>query len=840
MAYGLLYRIEFQSRVYKHSWVIDILQDNYSGASSYLSLGASPVLRRDSSKSIQGTSLMLSLTSETVEQLISLYTTDNKQYKVTASKGGALIWSGFVLPEIYSEEYINAPYNVDVTASDGVGVLKDVPFELTGEVTILQVFKYCLDQTSLPLSFHLICDLQAEIQDINYPVWAQAKINVLGYKLASMSCYDVLAEVLSSSNSYVTQKNGAWLIARYTDKTDPYIYDNTLSYVGRGVRNEVVLGTNDSEAFPVGSLRLDILPAYKSCSFTREYHKIPSFCLNPSFSGGLTSWDVINQVSHITVNGVEYAELKNQTHNYASLSQRVIVTQSSATFELFYDFVCAALSPAALNTQGTFYVVVTLLQVGTGNYYTLDTDGWKLNQAKQLRVDSLLMGYTSPATTNSIIFGGFPVAGTLKIEFFLGTYAAEWSPENFALLVKNVNMTMSVSKGLLIEASLAPKASQSADDVKIGFADAPFSDNVERVLYNIIKIGSALTANWKVGTGAYASFLTNLVRDYCSIFGYAKRQLSGTIQSENLLETFFYDIFSDTSFYAVEQEYALYEDESGITLVEQLDHNHSLVIGAAQDIPDESQSSGGGSSGSGGGGGTTGLALGETELTAYRGDRGKVAYDHSQNSGVHITTTQKNSVVAIIEGQFYQISSIISTGLLLQTDISYSYDVGYINIILKGSVHNNLPLEFRAQVYNSGSGIINDTIHAVAFGAPLDVYIMSLSGVVCVWIVGDGIYISDVNNIQATITYNRVQRNRINLMYDTYPTGGAGTKRFKDYNYKRLDPPNMTDYYTKNEVNSGFAPKNGSALNNFTAKDLTADKVSTPVLILNGFQITIE
>ena len=33
-----------------------------------------------------------------------------------------------------------------------------------------------------------------------------------------------------------------------------------------------------------------------------------------------------------------------------------------------------------------------------------------------------------------------------------------------------------------------------------------------------------------------------------------------------------------------------------------------------------------------------GLALGETSGTAYRGDRGKVAYDHSQNAAVHIKT----------------------------------------------------------------------------------------------------------------------------------------------------------------------------------------------------------
>ena len=42
----------------------------------------------------------------------------------------------------------------------------------------------------------------------------------------------------------------------------------------------------------------------------------------------------------------------------------------------------------------------------------------------------------------------------------------------------------------------------------------------------------------------------------------------------------------------------------------------------------------------GGGGGGSGLALGETSSTAYRGDRGKIAYDHSQTTGNPHGTTK--------------------------------------------------------------------------------------------------------------------------------------------------------------------------------------------------------
>lgn len=37
------------------------------------------------------------------------------------------------------------------------------------------------------------------------------------------------------------------------------------------------------------------------------------------------------------------------------------------------------------------------------------------------------------------------------------------------------------------------------------------------------------------------------------------------------------------------------------------------------------------------------LALGETASTAYRGDYGKIAYEHSQNTTVHVTAAQKTA-----------------------------------------------------------------------------------------------------------------------------------------------------------------------------------------------------
>ena len=57
------------------------------------------------------------------------------------------------------------------------------------------------------------------------------------------------------------------------------------------------------------------------------------------------------------------------------------------------------------------------------------------------------------------------------------------------------------------------------------------------------------------------------------------------------------------------------------------------VTGKAVKIPTDQFGSGGGGSG---------LALGETSSTAYRGDRGKIAYDHSQTTGNPHGTTKSD------------------------------------------------------------------------------------------------------------------------------------------------------------------------------------------------------
>ena len=98
------------------------------------------------------------------------------------------------------------------------------------------------------------------------------------------------------------------------------------------------------------------------------------------------------------------------------------------------------------------------------------------------------------------------------------------------------------------------------------------------------------------------------------------------------------------------------------------------VTGKAVEIPTSSL-----------GGGGSGLALGETSSTAYRGDRGKIAYDHSQATGNPHNTTKSDIGLGNVENTSdlnKPISTATQLALNTKADInniptktSFTYDI---------------------------------------------------------------------------------------------------------------------------------------------------------------------
>ena len=118
MSYGLKYLLTWES-ARGNDYKIEVFKKNYSGNSIVKKLGGAPSLVIDNSGSgICGTSLQFSNQADTDGELNELYTSDGKLFKVLLYRNSGVVWAGYLLQELYSEDYIAPPYDVAVTATD--------------------------------------------------------------------------------------------------------------------------------------------------------------------------------------------------------------------------------------------------------------------------------------------------------------------------------------------------------------------------------------------------------------------------------------------------------------------------------------------------------------------------------------------------------------------------------------------------------------------------------------------------------------------------------------------------------------------------------------------------
>lgn len=221
MAYNTRFAFHFESKVSKRALFILVKEDGYSGEMISRSLGGSPILRRDNSGFICGTSLEWPAECVTDEEFAVFYTSDPKKFKVELYEGLTLIWTGFLTTELYADPDIAPPYDVTLTATDGLGELKNVEWdgmEDTEEAvfniyrTVASIIVDLLSSTGQDIPLYSACKLKT---GAGLEMFKNAYCNLEGLK--GKSCYDVLSTILESCHATITSIGPCWLLMRETD-----------------------------------------------------------------------------------------------------------------------------------------------------------------------------------------------------------------------------------------------------------------------------------------------------------------------------------------------------------------------------------------------------------------------------------------------------------------------------------------------------------------------------------------------------------------------------------------------------------------------------------------------
>ena len=629
MSYGLKYRLSFDS-VSGTPCEINILEAGYEGPVEKRNLGSAPVLKMDDGEAVRGTSLELSIETCFDGDLREFYTTDRKKFRVEVYRSGVLFWSGHILPELYSEPYISVPFDVSVTASDGLGLLKNIPFGLSGKRSVFDVIKYCCEQTGLVLNYVFASKLLATGMSGVASVYTQAFVDCNAFDDAD--CYEALEKVLITFGSYIKQKDCKWHVLRYTDQdTDLMEYDPSCNFAG-GFRPVMkTLGAIGDDTYPVGQLESEIVPARKDFTMEQPYELYPSLLKDYCFAA-VGSWILSPGVRFMRVDEETYCELKPTKlpeKLEAYVMQSISVEACNRPFRIEFQFSICLMSNREIgsidmSTGRSFRLEIFITDSGGTRHY-LSAEGWGTKetyievrgdvQNGKLRItDGVNYDYipasfeTFRINLERIPYSGemaFRIVNPYKYYTVPGTPALDDYNDMNIICLKEFVFTSDVDGNPDVNVLLNPEASTSAPSLKVGFVDAPFTENARGIFKNILMTSGGFTSEWYCRGSGLDSFANIALQDMSSRIGVPSFCLHGVIHATDF--DLLSDKYSGRKLYLKEYSYDLMEEEIDCTLCELLPFNAG-IDGEITQSPRSSNKSK-----------TETRASGETEYRSYGG-----------------------------------------------------------------------------------------------------------------------------------------------------------------------------------------------------------------------------
>lgn len=561
MAHALRYFCSWQSERYKHQMRLELWEKDYKGEATAMVLSGEPKLTMEEGDTICGSSLDFGLLSETNGQYLHLYTTDNHKYLIKILRDGAVMWEGYLLPEYYSEAYIAAPYTVSFTATDWLGMLKNIDFPAKDmRVPILQIIKTCLEYTELPLDF--ACQLDMRVEGINDTTNVLGALYLNPMTFTGYNCYDVLEKILAAFNATLRQTGHRWLISSIDDELPLRLISwDSLSYTGDGQSNNgELIGTNFAGTFIDGSMTMAIEPAKKSVDLSQDIFYRESWLKDYDFhSADAWTWPAHSHIfppglAYYIKDGVLLEQIsvdylianRIDSHELLYLSQ--VINVEGAPDDSEYTLGIKFFTPYDGDNMTALLVKIinrssTSL---TQDVAYLSKDGWTNEESYiELNGTSAEPKYISTHTynrggrqyliydkenwpTTKINFISIPYTGTLEIRIEL------WTTTCFGgVYLTKTNIT----KNLTISSSLNPDAAETASSVNLMLCDSPEERNVELGVLNYFSLSDgALTTGkkWYYNGQEYEDFLHAITYSYSRCYANKRQKLSGALYTDKI------------------------------------------------------------------------------------------------------------------------------------------------------------------------------------------------------------------------------------------------------------------------------------------------------------------
>lgn len=294
MAYALKYTgtlIDHFGRTLR----VDISENNYSGSSSNLTLAGVNKNINGSDDNLfvsrMGSEISVGLLSGSDFQFIDLYTGDSRKYRLEVFIDNVLDWTGWVIPENFSEPYDGTPYVTSISARDGLGELSSTPYDYFGVQKSLVVLLACLNKLNL-----LNLNVSVNIYEQNQNTAGDTSLNqtyVDTERYRGMNCGEVVQDLLNLWGARIYQKDAEWWfvnVVEYESRLITTKYGAIGNYISQSdVNTELFIGLPKDDKFADTDQTLNLLPAWRSYDINVDLGKKDSFIGNWDF----TQWKII-------------------------------------------------------------------------------------------------------------------------------------------------------------------------------------------------------------------------------------------------------------------------------------------------------------------------------------------------------------------------------------------------------------------------------------------------------------------------------------------------------------------------------------------------------------------
>lgn len=596
MSAAVRYRLEFNSKKYGDTYRIDILQEGYTGSVMYKNVGAGHVKLIKKEGKLQYTSLIISIQANNNFEYIDFFQYNTQKFPVKLYKNDVQIGSYFIVSESYSEPYVNPPYDVEIVATDGLGMLENYTFDNDGMQSYLDAIIHCLDNLELNLGFSIALDLFESNQSSSEAMLAQTYFD--GTIFNGTDCKTVIEQLLPFGTS-ITQHNNKWLIRRpFEDIEKTHLqYTSAGEYSATGAGENVLsLGHyGGADVWPRGSAPyLSLEHAWQSVDVTEDYGLKTSIIENSdftSFSGDaptgfynnvtfdgwdnsyentlLTYIDNVPSMVLVPIIGTDEGDLI-EARSVFNLTEPTLEAVSGQILSVKFDYytISHQLSLASLDIE--LYLIIKV-----GSDY-LDSEGEWTVTPTMIHFTAKTDYYKSIQNKNTFDIKGVDVpAGDILIQFFRplwNHYAfAGWAIQN--LQVEILNSTQDKFDSTAVTTlGIREESTHSGDSWTVKPADLPniYNDYVmyQNGRYRLSGSDYIPTLTWSNNSKTATAYTDVLQAQLINYYGDPKQTISGTYwrgSALHLNSVVKHALNYNRVFIADSGTWHLYEDEFEIT-----------------------------------------------------------------------------------------------------------------------------------------------------------------------------------------------------------------------------------------------------------------------------------